>query len=394
MRKIDGPSKVCDGSTSHAIKVLCLFEAGVDRPEYSLLLGLRDEGVEPLVVARRDGARVAELEAAGIRVEKLPIRSKVDPATILGIRRLLICEDFSLVHAFRKRAFVNYRIASLGINPVPVVAYRGIIGNLSYWDPFAWLTFLDPSVARIICVCDAVKHYFLEKRFLLLFSLFNEQNTVTIYKGHRPEWYTQVSGNGELRRKWRIPEAARVIGCISRVKARKGIRELIQAIDLMQAEDEVHLVVIGKIEDQRHRSALQAARRRGRIHLVGFQPDASKLAAEFDVITLPSLRREGLPRAIIEGMSQGIPPVVTDSGGSAELVESGVSGLVVPAGDPVALAAALDRLLTDEGLRVAMGCAAQQRIASDFNTETTVVATLKLYREVVSEWREGRRKRS
>jgi len=377
-------ASIGDGAiASRAIKVLCLFEAGVDRAEFSLLLGLRNAGVEPLVVGRPGGARVADLEAAGIRVEKLPIRSKVDPATIMGIRRLLGSENFNLVHAFRKRAFVNYKIASLGTNSIPLVAYRGIIGNLSYWDPFAWLTFLNPRVARIICVCDAIKHYFLSKRFLFVFSFFNEKNVVRIYKGHRPDWYTQVGGSGELRRQLRIPETARVIGCVSRVKARKGIRELIQAIDLMQTGAEVHLVVIGNIEDQRHRAAFQAARCRERIHLLGFQPDASRLAAEFDVITLPSLRREGLPRAIIEGMSQGIPPVVTDSGGSAELVESGVSGLVVPAGDSASLAAAFDRLLTDERARVAMGRAAQRRIASHFSIESTVSATLEVYRDVL-----------
>jgi glycosyltransferase involved in cell wall biosynthesis len=365
------------------MKVLCLFEAGVDRSEFSLLLGLRDSGVEPWVVARPGGARVAELKAAGIHVELAPMGSKIDPATILRIRRLLSTQDFDLVHAFRKRAFVNFGLARLGMRSPPVVAYRGIIGNLSYWDPFAWLTFLNPRVARIICVCDAIKQYFLDKRFLFFFSFFDEKNVVRIYKGHRTEWYAQTTGAKALRQRLGIPEGARVIGCVSRVKARKGIRELIRAMDLLQTQAEVHLVVLGKIEDQRHRAALRASRCRDRIHLLGFQPDASRLAVDFDVITLPSLRREGLPRAIIEGMSQGIPPVVTDSGGSAELVESGISGLVVPAGDPSALAAAFDRLLSDDEARVAMGLAARQRIASHFSIEATVAATLGVYHDVV-----------
>lgn len=384
MQDIDDRRIEADGAiASPAMKVLCLFEAGVDRPEFSLLLGLRASGVETWVVARPGGARVADLEAEGIRVIEMPMRSKLDPQTMKRIRWLLASQSFDLVHAFRKRAFVNYSVASLGMGFIPVVAYRGIIGNLSYWDPFAWLTFLNPRVSRIICVCDAVKQYFLSKRFLFVFSLFDDKNVVRIYKGHRPEWYKQADGGGELRRRLRIRETARIIGCISRVKARKGIRELIQAMDLVKAEAEVHLVVIGEIEDQRHRTALLMSRHRERIHLLGFQPDASRLAAEFNVITLPSLRREGLPRAIIEGMSQGIPPVVTDSGGSGELVESGVSGLVVPAGDSAALAAAFDRLLSDDEARAAMGRAAQQRITDHFNIEMTISATLAVYRDVI-----------
>ena len=82
-------------------------------------------------------------------------------------------------------------------------------------------------------------------------------------------------------------------------------------------------------------------------------------------------------------MCYRVPPVVTDSGGSPELVVDGVSGLVVPPRDAEALAAAFEKLIRDPALRRRMGDAARERIEKDFRNEETVRQTIALYRELV-----------
>ena len=156
-------------------------------------------------------------------------------------------------------------------------------------------------------------------------------------------------------------------------------------MDLVKTDHEVHLVIAGSIKDKSYLSALKNSKNREKIHLLGFHPLAARMAAEFDIITLPSLRREGLPRSIIEGMSHGVAPVVTDAGGSPELIEEGISGLVVPPKDPAALALAFSELLNDESRRVAIGKAAKQRIKDAFSIEQTLKQTLAIYNEVVLE---------
>ena len=366
------------------MKVLCLFDTGVDRGECHLLIGLKRMGVEPYVICKPDTARIDTLRDAGIRVETREIHSKIDLSLIRRLRSLLREYDFDLVHAFRKRALSNYTLASIGYKNRPVVAYRGIIGNLSYWDPFSWLTFLNPRISRIICVCNAIQDYFLNKKFMLFFSLFDRNKVVRIYKGHRIEWYQQNANTPRILPELGIPHDAFVIGCISRIQARKGIKELILAMEHIVSKQEVHLVILGKIIDRSFQKALSKSSCRDRIHLMGFHPDAALMAREFDIITLPSLRREGLPRAVIEGMAQGIPPVVTDAGGSPELIEQGMSGLVVPPGDPIALAEAFNSLLADEDLRINMGNAARMRIDRCFNVDTSVQETFDLYRNVLN----------
>ena len=119
------------------------------------------------------------------------------------------------------------------------------------------------------------------------------------------------------------------------------------------------------------------------IHVLGYRNDAPALTAACDVFVLPSTKREGLARSLIEAMAYGVAPVVTDCGGSPELVVDGVSGIVVPVRDVPALAAALKRLHDDPELRRRMGAAARERIRNDFRIEDTIAKTLELYRSLV-----------
>jgi glycosyltransferase involved in cell wall biosynthesis len=102
-----------------------------------------------------------------------------------------------------------------------------------------------------------------------------------------------------------------------------------------------------------------------------------------DVAVLPSLRREGLPRGIIEAMIGGAVPIVTDSGGSPELVEAGISGFVVPPGESTPMR---DRILTlyeDRELHARMSDAARKRIRNDFRVEDTAEKTIALYEDML-----------
>jgi glycosyltransferase involved in cell wall biosynthesis len=88
---------------------------------------------------------------------------------------------------------------------------------------------------------------------------------------------------------------------------------------------------------------------------------------------------------LIEAMAYGVAPVVTDCGGSPELVQHGLSGLVVPVADAGALAAAIRMLRDDAALRARLGAAARERIARDFRIEDTIAKTLALYRSLVAD---------
>jgi glycosyltransferase involved in cell wall biosynthesis len=107
------------------------------------------------------------------------------------------------------------------------------------------------------------------------------------------------------------------------------------------------------------------------VRFLGFRSDVPDLLAAADFFVLPS-RMEGLPLAVLEAMSHGLPIVTTRIGGNPEVVTDGEHGLLVPIEDPAALAAALARFAEDPDLRRKLGEAGRARVAAEFSfTEMT-----------------------
>jgi glycosyltransferase involved in cell wall biosynthesis len=265
--------------------------------------------------------------------------------------------------------------------PVRVVTYRGIPGYLSYLDPGSWLSFLHPRVDRIVCVSDAVRDYLLSLG-RLGFKV-RPDRVVTIPKGHDPSWYHPADRTA--LEAFGIPPDDLVVGCVATMVRRKGIDVLIDAMAFVPPTLHAHLLLIGSVRDRR---VLRAHRRssplvRDRIHLAGYRRDAAALAGSLDVFVLPTRGAEGLPRAAIEAMAQGVPAIVTDVPGSRELVQDGVSGRVVPPDDPRALGSAVAEFLEDRELRVTYGANARERIAREFSLENTIGRMHDLFESVL-----------
>ncbi len=104
--------------------------------------------------------------------------------------------------------------------------------------------------------------------------------------------------------------------------------------------------------------------------------------AEADIVCLPSYR-EGLPKALLEGMAAGLPCVTTDVPGCREAVRDGENGLLVPPRDHEALARALDRLIQDSELRTQMGKRGRNMAITEFATQIVCKQTLQVYEDLL-----------
>ena len=121
-----------------------------------------------------------------------------------------------------------------------------------------------------------------------------------------------------------------------------------------------------------------------RIYLPGFCDDAPTISASCDVFCLPSVKREGLPRAVIEAMAYGVPAIVTDSGGSPELVQNGKNGIVIPVRNAKAIADSIEKLYRDTEFKKSLGMNARKRIDAHFDNDETVKQTINVYRDLLS----------
>jgi glycosyltransferase involved in cell wall biosynthesis len=358
------------------IKALCITE-DPDRPTTAMFVGLKDAGIDVTVICPA-GERRDWLEAQGVRVLDLPFRKRLDRDAVRRLRAELTVGRYDLLHLFSNKALQNGLAASRGL-PVKIVAYRGIVGNVSFFSPVSWLRFLNPRIDRIVCVAEAVREYFLRMRpqFLRLPAA----RLVTIYKGHSLDWYRDRPADLAALG---VPAGSFAIACVANYRPRKGIEVLVDAFGTLTGAIQAHLLLIGGgMDAPRLARRIAASPAASRIHVLGYRADAPALTAACDLFVLPSTKREGLARSLIEAMAYGVTPVVTDCGGSPELVQHGVSGLVVPVEDPTALAAAIRMLHDDATLRARLGAGARERIGRDFRIEDTIAKTLELYRILV-----------
>jgi L-malate glycosyltransferase len=111
---------------------------------------------------------------------------------------------------------------------------------------------------------------------------------------------------------------------------------------------------------------------------LGRRGDVPEILASCDHAVLPSLA-EGLPNAVLEYLAAGLPVVATALGGNLEVIQDGVTGLLVPPQDPAALATALERLLGDDAFAKRLGAAGREHVTANFSFERLVAEVDKLY---------------
>ncbi len=359
-----------------AIRVLCVTE-NADRPTVASLIGMHDAGIEVTVVCPDDHPNRQAFTAAGVPTIDIRLSRNFDKAGIAALRAELVRGRYHIMHTFNNKAVSNGLRACKGL-AVKIVCYRGIVGAVGFLDPMSWMRYLNPRIDRIICVADAIRRHFLEMH--PAFLRMPPERPVTIYKGHKLEWYTETPAD---LAEFGIPADAFVIGCTANYRPRKGIDFLIDAFDSLPADIPAHLLLVGRMDAAALTRRIERSPVGHRIHRVGFRTDAPRLSAACDVFCMPSTKREGLARSIIEAMAYRVPPIVTDSGGSPELVVDGLCGIVVPPRDARAIALAIEALYRDPDRRRRMGEAARERIGHEFRNDDTVWKTIALYRELV-----------
>ncbi|AFP29595.1 glycosyltransferase family 4 protein [Marinobacter sp. BSs20148] len=357
--------------------VLCLTDA-CDRPETELFIGLKRAGFDVDVMCNPEGRNYQRLVDEEMVAQPMALKSRFDKNGIAAIQKQLNTKNYNIIHAYNPRALACGLRASRGTD-IKVVAYRGIIGNVSFLNPESWITFLHPRVSKIVCVADAIKDFFSSLKFLWL--RVPASKLIRIYKGHDLSWYQAEPAD---LTKFGVPAGAFVVCSTGRNNPRKGYDILIDAVSKLPADVQVHLVLVGDaIDNAELQAQVSQSAHPDRIHFTGYRNDAPAIAAASDVFVLPSTEREGLPRAVIEAMAYGVAPIVTNVGGMPELVEKGVSGLVVPPKDAAALGAAIEQLYRNPELTKQFGQAAQARIENHFHTSQTVRETSELYRSLV-----------
>lgn len=173
-----------------------------------------------------------------------------------------------------------------------------------------------------------------------------------------------------------VPEGHFLIGGIGELHINKNWTAAIQTIATLPSN--VHLAIIGSGEEYDSlRYHIEKFKVTGRVHLLGYIPDAVRYLKAFDAFLLPS-RKEGLPYVILEAGLAGLPVIASDLPGIRDIITSGQNGILIEP-TPKLLGTAVEMLLRDESMRRRLGAALQEHVMKEFSVTHMVDETFSLY---------------
>ena len=249
---------------------------------------------------------------------------------------------------------------------VPVVSTIHNVHSRMYRAEFS------PIVARMGLACDRLSAKF-ATRFVAVSSgvhrdLENHgvasERIVVIHNGLNFDRRAEPAPRDVVRRAWNVASDDIVVGTVALLKAQKGLSFLVEAARVaIAANPRIRFVHIGDgpMHDELTRR-IGAAALGERFRLLGRVPDPLTLLSGLDIFAMSSLW-EGLPIALLEAMSAGVPAVGTRVSGIEEVIDDGRSGMLVPPADSKALANAILRLASDPCLRRTLSEGALERMA-------------------------------
>lgn len=353
----------------------------------ALLLTHRLRHSHPTVLAAGQAPpSEGELTDTAVPVHRIPLVRPLSPrqdaASIARTRRLIRELRPRILHTHMAKAGAVGRLAALsipGVRPRTVHTFHGHVLE-GYFSPAVERSFIaaERALARRTDVLIAVSP---EVRDSLLDLGVGEPSRYRVVPlGFELDEHLAVRGPSHvLRERLRLDENTPLLGIVGRLAPIKDHRTLLRAMpDIPSA----HLAILGDGQERGPLSAL--ARELGvadRVHFTGWWHDVPGAMADLDVVVLTS-RNEGTPVSLIEAGACARPVVATRVGGVEHVVEDGSSGLLVPAGEPAAVARAVNTLLASPATRSEMGSRGRRLVRDRFSADRLMSDITAIYDEL------------
>lgn len=216
------------------------------------------------------------------------------------------------------------------------------------------------------------------------------KNTVVIKNGIDVHFFSRENTARIGKESLGLPKDKLIVTSVANLRYEKGYDFLIEVISKFRDQFEpVQFVWVGTGELKEHLTEkLLQAGTFDKVTMLGYSNDVRSILANTDIFVLPS-REEGMPRCLMEAMAMSLPCVATNVGGTAEVIEQGISGFLSDFGDVEAFSSNLKRLVDSAELRQKIATAARKRIADHFNIEVIAKQYIKLFECIKTDQRNG-----
>ncbi len=342
--------------------------AGGETQVMGLLTKLTSWGHENHLLCHPEGALIDEVQRVDVKIIPLRVRNDLDLRPVFRLKKLIQKEAYDIVHFHTKRA---HGLALWLWRARPGVRYV-VTRRMDYPVKRNWYhnRLYNSRVDGVVAISDKIREVLIE-------GGVQAEKIRVIYSGiELGRFHPEALGDRTSHRP--------TIGTVAVLEPRKGHRYLLEAARILQDQGirpRILLAGEGKEKAYLEQRAVRIGVQRDVVFL-GFVSNIPSFLNGIDLFVLPSLN-EGLGVSVIEAMAAGKPVVASLVGGVPELVQHRLTGLLVPPGDPQALAQALAQLLGDPSLMDSMGAMARKRVQRDLTMEQMAKKNEEFYYELL-----------
>ena len=340
--------------------------------------GLRDRGWVSRAALIGPGWVFDNARALGLDVDIVRTRRRLDIGYLSGLRRLVQQHDIDLIHAHLFSPALYASVTGM-MERVPVVA------------SFHGASDIEPGIGRriryriidraatIVCVSESLRQQAANHLGSTAESLR------LIYNGIDTDRF--AGGDGErIRQRYGVPADALLIGAVGNVREAKDYATFLRMAARLSGDSRLFFAIAGERTEPLYGSLL---RLRDELHLQdrlefwGFQDDVPAVMGALDVLVISSTT-EGFSLAAIQAMAAGTPVIATRSGGPEEIIQHGITGLLVPTGSPESMADGVKQILNDTSFRSSLIQNAGESVRARFSLRQMLDGYDRLYGELLA----------
>ncbi len=349
--------------------------SGAERVLVNLAGGLQERGHRVLVLTKPLARLMDELAARSVPVEAAPISGKLNRHAARHIAQVAEAMGADLI-------YTSLSSASLWGGRAGLIADLPVVSHVLALNHARWYV----RATRILALSHGVKQHLVRQGI-------PEARIDVVYSGVDRALMESARPREEVRGELGLPQAAPVICAVAHLHRKKGHRYLVEAIArLVPDYPQLQLLCAGR--DSGELAALRRQVRRlgveQHVQFLGFRGDVLDIVNASDVVVLPSVAKEGLGLALVEGAYLGKPTVGSDIPGIREALVDGETGFLVPPARPEALAQRLGQLLSDRELRRRMGAAGREWARKTFDLQRQMELTEATFAKAIATHRHAR----
>lgn len=367
----------------HIVHLVRRTSGGMQTHLLDLVSGLSARGYRLSVISPPNQVLKEQLCLTDVPHYEIDISDRMSPKDFLAVTRLARCfktlrPDVLHIHG-NKTALVGVPAAALAnVNAIVLTVHN----YLRYEEATSPLSAaaglverrLAKRISKIIAVSHSIKDGLVESQRIDPSKVTVIHNGIDLRK-----WDGIRAPDRHARAELGLSSDDFAIVAVGRLVEFKGHEILIEATALAASRPRLRVLIAGdgpllsELKESIDRRGLQE-----NVRLLGRVPDVGKLMAASDLFVFPSLK-EPFGLVLLEAQAVGLPIIACDAGGASEIIEDGVTGMLVAPGDATALAAAIDDLVEDASKRRDLALAGQAAVATRFSLNRFIVQVEEVY---------------